>query len=483
MLAAMASPAATSPSPSRPAGPRGLDRLRNVIRYARDPFDYFERVLGEYGPIVLSESFGFQFYIITSPADIEHVLIRNAKNYSKDFFLRSWKRVFGEGLLTSEGEHWRRERRMVQPSFHRERLRRYGELMIERTLETFDRWAIGREGDADGRVIRVDREMMALTLDIVVRALFGTKLAPGVEREVAEALDCCVRYFAFTSQPAGYYLAKLPLPLTARYRAGVARLDRIIAAILEERLAAGDPSADRGPDSHEDLLSTLIAARDEDGSRLGRRQIRDELITLFLAGHDTTALALTYSLHLLARHPEIQARARAHVRAVRGDGPLQVAHLEELTQVRQIVQEALRLYPPAWVIAREAQRDDSLSGYAVPAGADVVIPIRAIHRKADVFPEPDRFRPERWTEEFQKQLPRTAYLPFGYGPRMCIGAGFAMMEAQLILAAALDRFAVSVDSPAELRCEPSITAKPKGPVLIRFRAPGDQPVRRAESTG
>lgn len=441
---------------NRPPGPRGWERVRTILNYRKDPFAFYENALHRYGPIVHNGSFGFDFYIISEPHDIEHVLVHNARNYQKDYFLRSWKRVFGQGLLTSEGETWKRERRMVQPSFHRDRMQLYGELMIRRTIETTQEWI--DDGNSDTSIRVLNQEMRRLTLDIVVRALFGTELPPRTFEIVRQAMEVCSRYFGISGTPIGSHLVKLPLPIKRRYQKSATELEAIIDEILEKkRTTPGD-----------DLISTLISARDGDGSALSHEQIRDELMTLFLAGHDTTALALCFTLYLLGRHPDVQEKARAEVHSITGVEALSARHLERLSYTRKAVQESLRLFPPAWVLAREAIGPDQLSGYSVPAGAEILIPVRAIHRKPQVFPDPERFQPERWTEEFTRALPRSAYLPFGFGPRMCIGSHFAMMEATLVLAAILDKYSIKTLSPERLHCDPSITSTPREDIRVQL---------------
>lgn len=442
----------------KPPGPRGFEKIRAISAYKKNPFVYFVEGLEKYGPTVLSESFGFKFYIISKPEDIEHVLVKNAKNYTKDFFLRSWKPIFGEGLLTSEGDSWKRERRMVQPAFHRDRMRRYGELIIESACRHIARWPNDAELD-------VGQEMTALTLNIVVRTLFGSELPAGTEERVGQASKYLEKYFEFSSTPMGHALAKLPLPVTRGYRKAIRELEAIITEIVKAKKTSA--AAHTG----DDLLSKLLATRDEDGSNFTEKQLRDEMMTLFLAGHETTALLLTYALFLLGKHLDVQEKACAQIDKALGDEPLTPAHLEKVPYLRQVVTEALRIYPPAWILAREATADDMIAGYPVPKGANVIIPIWAIHRNKEYFDRPNDFDPERWTEEFTRKLPRAAFLPFGHGPRMCIGAAFAMMEAQSILIAILRRFKIELISPQVERLElrGALTAKPKDSIRIKVR--------------
>lgn len=425
-----------------PAGPPGVPIFGNAIRYSRDPFLFFKEVLAEYGEFAHHQSLRTHFYLTYSPELIEHVLVRNAKNYLKDPFLRNWKLIFGEGLLTAESDHWRRERRVIQPAFHRDRLARYHVDMRESTLREVASWK-----DDDTRFI--NRDMMELTLDIVLKTLFGERSGVDVEA-VAEAFEDCSRYFQYTTSPVGVLAGKLPFPPRLRYVKSARKLHAIVGELQTRRRNQGG--------SGDDLLSTLTRLRDEDGSALSDQQIRDELMTFFLAGHETTALALTYALHLIATHPDWQKSLLSEVD--RGsDTPL----------LQQTLSEALRLYPPAWVLAREAVGPDQLGDFSIPSGAIVVIPSCAIHRHPKFYDHPDEFRPERWTAEFQKKLPRAAYLPFGYGPRMCIGSQFAMQEALIILEEILLRFELSAESAEPITMQPSITARPKADVKIKLK--------------
>jgi cytochrome P450 len=407
------------------------------LRFGRGPFRFFMDLRKEYGELVYYWSFGMKFFAIYSPELLEHVLVRNAKNYIKDPFTRSWDRVFGQGLLISEGEHWRRERRIVQPAFHRDRIASYENEMREKARSRSESWGSGGE-----KV--VNHEMMQLTLDIVMRTLFGDDAGVDLHR-VNRAFMDVADYFEWSLKPWGRLLHRWPLPRVKRYERGAdlvkGLIDEMVAARRENPRVNGN-----------DLLSTLIRLRDEDGSALTDEQVRDELVTFFLAGHETTALALTYTLYLIARHPGVQARLLSEIDEAGEDSSL----------LSQVLSESLRLFPPAWVIGRQALEDDELRGFKIP------VPIYAIHRDPKYFEAPEEFRPERWSDEFRQKLPRAAYLPFGYGPRMCIGWQFAMTEAKLVLSILLKRFRVEEVNGRVPVQRPSITGRPKEDVLLRF---------------
>jgi cytochrome P450 len=427
---------------SFPPGPRGVPVFGVSLQFARGPFRFFMDLRRDFGSFVHYSSLGTQFFALYSPELIEHVLVRNAKNYMKDPFVRSWDRVFGRGLLVAEGDHWRRERRIIQPAFHRERISTYTTVMADSARKLSKTWGSGGEKN-------VGIEMMALTLDIVLRALFGEEAGVDLARVKVDLL-ALGEFFEWTLTPWGRLLRGMPLPRVRRYRHGADDLRQLILEMIASRR--------KTPSQGNDLLSTLIRLRDEDGSSLSDEQVRDELLTFFLAGHETTSLALTYSFYLLARHSDVQRRLQAEIDEKGEESPL----------LSQVLQEALRLYPPAWVMGREALAMDELEGFEIPAKAIVSIPIYAIHRDPKYFDDPEAFKPERWTDEFKQELPRAAYLPFGYGPRMCIGSVFAMTEAKLILAELLKKFTVSGASERPPLLQASITARPREDVLLHF---------------
>ncbi|MGZ3689738.1 MAG: cytochrome P450, partial [Bdellovibrionota bacterium] len=303
------------PQPEFPVGPRGIPIFGDSLRYSRDPFGYFQTIREEFGDIVSYENLGRRFFYLFQPEMAEQVLVKNYRNYIKDLFLRSWHHIFGQGLLTAEGDVWKRERRMVQPAFHKDRMDFYGRVMVDSATRTFSSWKAGE-------VHAINRDMMAVTLDIVVKTLFGAEIAPDRIKRVGAAFDKCTHYFEFTSGPIGYLIRKWPTPQKLRYTSGVRELDEIVLGLLEERKAKKDQG--------DDLLSMLLSIQDEDGSTLNNQQLRDELMTLFLAGHETTALALTYSVFLLAMNPECLKKVHAELDQVLGSRPIEPKDLPEL---------------------------------------------------------------------------------------------------------------------------------------------------------
>jgi cytochrome P450 len=470
----------TQATTSLPPGPKGLPYLGQALRYQKDPFGFFVWMREHYGDISRDASSGFPLMQIYSPEAIEHVLVRNAKNYHKDRILKSWDLVFGEGLLVTEGDHWKRDRRVIQPAFSRARLAEYEGLM-QRHAERVGGSVKWRSGQS----LNVLEEMTELTLRIALDSLFGeeanAEVAKQDMRDVSKALKALADWFEFSSgafMALTLLLPRFPFPRKIRYERAVTRLDAILSRIIERKRREFQKS---GAASN-DLLGALISASDPEAGQTPAftdRQVRDHALTFFLAGHETTSLALTYILRLLALHPEVQSQLRGALRGCvsREEVPgipsktQRLAQLEKCDLLDQVIDEAMRLYPPAAVTAREAVGDDLISGYRIPAGTTVVIPTWAIHRDPRFFGhDVETFRPGRWTPEFRKALPRAVYLPFGFGPRMCIGFSFAIQEMKLILAELLLKHEFSVAPGGRpLRLQSSVTMRPRDPVLLQVR--------------
>jgi cytochrome P450 len=446
---------AVRPGGARPPGPRGSFLLGNLPEFARDRLAFFARHNRELGDVVGGRFFNRRVFLLAHPDDVEQVLLVQSKNFVKhSFFFRHVTALFGRGLLTSEGDFWLRQRRLAAPAFHGRRIAAYGDVMVRFTERMLDGWRDGEARDAH-------HEMMWLTMQIVAKTLFDNEVSAG-DMQVAHAFDDIVVEIASRLRLPLPIPDWVPLARNRRYVAAVRRLDRLVYRFVAERRA--DPR-DRG-----DLLSMLLAARDEDGRGMSDTQLRDEVVTIFLAGHETTAIVLSWAWYLLARHPEMEGRLGAELDAVLGGRAPTADDLPQLVYAEQVVKEAMRLYPPAYVIGREAVAECEIGGWRVPAGATIFISQWAMHRDPRFFADPEAFRPERWTKELEETLPRYAYLPFGGGPRVCIGNRFAMMEAVLLLATVAQRFRLQLASAEEIQPFPSVTLRPTGGVPVRLEA-------------
>lgn len=411
-------------------GPKGSPIIRQAPDLIAGAPRFLSRLADEYGPVVRFGVFTNTFYLITSPELVREVLVTQAANFPKDDRdVELLSRVVGIGLVTANGEEHKRQRRLAQPAFHSKRVDAYAETMVDYTEAMTGEWQDGQELD-------VAESMRELTMYIVTRTLFGT--GREAMRAMAERVGAAIH--AVQNIADKEFQSPLVLPVwlpTARNRerrAATAVLYETIDRLIAERRGPG--AADTG-----DLLSMLLRAKDEAGDRFTDTEVRDQLVTFFVAGHETTSNALTWTWYLLSQHPEAEARVHAEVDAVLGERMPSLADLPRLPYTLQVIKESMRLYPPAWTLnIRRAQADTAMGDYHFRRGDRIWISPFALHRRPEYFPDPERFDPERWTPEREKALPRYGYLPFGGGPRVCIGNGFAMMEAHLIIAAVARQF-------------------------------------------
>lgn len=434
-----------------------------MYRLTRDPLEFLSEVHQKLGSFVELDTGFRKVYAVLDPELIRDVLVTQGSSYQKGRGLQIAERVLGKGLLTANGALHLRQRRLVQPAFHRQKLDHYADIMVRVTQERTGRWR-------DGECLDLSREMMAITLDIITQSMFSEMIGGDVE-VVGAALDETLMRFQVGLLPIMPLLDLLPLPATRRFHAARARLDEVLMRLIQARRRSG---ADRG-----DLLSMLIQATDEeDGLGMSDTQLRDEAMTIFLAGHETTANALAWSLALLGSRPEALNRVTQEVDEVLGGRAATMADTSALVYCRQVLQEAMRLYPPAWIIGRQVAQPVDLDGEPLQPGVVVLMSQWVAHRQAKYFPNPQLFLPERWTAEFEKNLPKFAFFPFGGGNRVCIGEGFARTEATLVLATILQRWSYSAlaqDFPTPL---PRITLRPREGVaaILKRRAPLLSPV-------
>jgi cytochrome P450 len=436
-----------------PPGPTEVLKRWSFGPLNNNPLEYFTSIAREYGDIAGLRILNFKTIFINHPDLIEEVLVTNARLYSKGRVLRANRHVFGEGLLTSEGDFWLRQRRLSQPAFHRARIASYAASMVEFAQRMIDDWRSGEERD-------VHREMLGLTLQIVGKTLFDADVERDAQ-EVGKSLELLLEIGANFRRTI-FVPHWLPTPANLRVKREVAQIERILYRIIAERRAAGRDAGD--------LLSMLLAAQDEDGSRMTDKQLRDETITLFLAGHETTASTLSWTWWLLAKNPVVEAKLHQELDAVLGDRVPTLDDLPKLVYAGHVITESLRLYPPAWGLARLAVEDHKIAGYPVTKGMGVTMAQWVVHRDARWYDAPEEFRPERWENDLLKRLPRFAYFPFGGGPRQCIGNTFALMEATLILATIARKFRLRLATNHSVVPLASITLRPRHGVRIVLEA-------------
>lgn len=439
-----------------PPGPRGLKAMANVLTFGRDWSGFLGRCQREYGDVVFFRFLNMPFCLVAHPDGIEYVLVKNAQNFKKSRDYRALKAVLGNGLLTSEGSFWQAQRKLIQPAFRHENIVNYARIMTEAAGTMLAAWRNRETRD-------VHEDMMGLTLEIVAKSLFGSNVSQ-TARGVGQAVNTVLSLFIDQANLAFWLPEKLPIPKSARLRKSIEHLNNVIREIIRRRRAHPHPM--------NDLLQTLLAMQDESGAGMSDEQLRDEVMTLFLAGHETTANSLTWTLYLLSQNLAVEEALGAELRSVlQGRAPT-AADLARLPYTEMVVRESMRLYPPAWGIGRRAIHDFELDGYRIPAGTNLFLLQVLTHHDARFFPEPQRFDPERWRDDPTRngKLPRFAYFPFGGGPRVCVGAGFAMMEATLLLATFAQRFQFKLVPGQDVEPLYSVTLRPKQGLKMVLRA-------------
>ena len=405
--------------------------------------------LARYGDVVGIRVVNFRNIFVNHPDLIEEVLIAHPRRYVKGRVLRANRHVFGEGLLTSEGDFWLRQRRLVQPAFHRAQIAAYAEIMVQYARRMLEGWRSGEERD-------VHQEMMRLTLGIVVKTLFDADVARD-SQDIGKSLELLLELGANFRRTL-FVPHWMPTPTNLRIKREIAFIESILYRIISERRASGRDTGD--------LLSMLLHAQDEDGSRMTDKQLRDETITLFLAGHETTASSLSWTWWLLARNPAVEAKLHAELDHVLSGRAPALEDLPRLPYTGNVITESLRLYPPAWGLARVAVENHELAGYPVKKGMGVAMAQWVVHRDTRWYDAPEEFRPERWEGDFIKRIPRFAYFPFGGGPRQCIGNAFALMEATLVLATVAQKYRLRLVPDHPVVPLASITLRPRYGVRV-----------------
>lgn len=415
-----------------------------MLKFSKNPLEFMEwaQTLGE--PMVYDKALGQYYFMVFEPSLVEQILIKNAKNYKKNYFLKFWSDYFGEGLLTADGEKWQKDRKIIQPIFSRDKIQVYTQKFDVVCKDNTKDWEVGQK-------ITADREMDKISMDLFLSTVLGVKLSEEEYRQAIHDFENCSNFFRFSADAIGMHVSKLPIPLKFKYKKSIASLHRLIEKIVrnkEAELMAGHENVD--------LVTTLLRARLDN--------IRDQLMTFLVAGHETTSLSLSYAIHLLSLHPEKQEKLREELRLARS----WENNFEHATYLHSVIVETMRLYPSSWMLGRDAIDDDKIGGFDIPAKSMVIIPTWAFHHNPNWFPNPEEFIPERWTKEFEAQLPKSAYIPFGFGSRMCIGATFAMYEMKFALANIYSKFGTKLLSGSKLELVPSVTARSKHPIEVEL---------------
>ena len=451
-----------------PPGPRQTPIVGSLLQFRRDPLGFLTETAGRYGDVIHYRFGSAHVYLLKNPEHIKDVFVTHQHKFVKGRGIQWAKLFLGEGLLTSEGEFHTRQRRLSQPAFHRQRIGAYAEIMADYADRARGRWS-------DGQEIAFESEMHALTLAIAGRTLFGEDMADEAA-EIGAALTDVLSLFPRFALPFARAIQALPLPSNRRFDRARKRLDATVYRIIALRRKSGE---DKG-----DLLSMLMAAQDDegDGGRMSDVQLRDEVMTLLLAGHETTANALCWTFYLLARNPDAEARLHAEIDDVL-DGRLPgLDDVPRLRYAEQVLAESMRLFPPAWGIGRKVVADHSLGEWTLPAGALVSMSPWVTHHDERFFPDPFRFDPERWLPEARAARPRFSYFPFGGGARQCIGEPFAWMEGVLLLSTLAQLFRFRVRQDAVVEPEALITLRPRGglPMIVEARrSASDRPAAAA----
>jgi cytochrome P450 len=425
-----------------------------------DTLGYIHQTSRELGHFFKIRAAVFPVHITTDPVVAQHLLQKNNKNYGKGRGYRVMAEFLGEGLLTSEGAHWLKHRRIMQPAFHKARLQALAQTMLDYTNASL----ATQPADA---VIDVNQWMSALTMHIAAGTLFSSDVGEDIDNIYHSFSEINAFGISMIRQPLRFLFSKVFKSLRSNFDRNAAVMDAIIYRIIRERQLHPETK-------HNDLLALLMDARDEEsGDPLSEQELRDEIITLFLAGHETSANAMTWMLYLLAQHPDKLEKLKNAVTQTTQGQPFDVQHIYQCPYLHQVIHETLRLYPPAWTIGRRALGPDNVDGYEIKAGDNIMIVVQQIHRREDLWPQPDAFIPERFEADKMKQIPPYAYFPFGGGPRLCIGEHFAMMEMSLILGRLVQEFTWTLEESSRgVKPQTLITLRPDRPIRIRLQKSG-----------
>lgn len=455
-----------------PPAPSGYPILKHAVQFARDPFEFVERATSECGDIYRMDLPAVDdVFVLAHPDYFNRVLVTDVDAFGKT---EDYRRAFGNGLLSVEGQQWRRQREMMQPLFYREQIRGYTNQMVKCTERRLETWNAGEIRD-------METEMRDLTLEILFATLFGRTLVPEEDQELRDAADGLNEWFA----PSSWILPPwVPTPARRRFEQSTKRLRQEVRRLLEAnnqtnpRQSVGEsntPNKQQAPEHSAtdldtpDLLTQLQQARTtENGAPLTTEEIEDQLITMVFAGHETTATALAFTWYVLATNPDIRERFQQELDTVIDERPPTYEDLQELEFTDRIITEALRLYPPIHTIPRQTMADIEVNGYLIPEGHEIHLSVIHVQRDEQFYDDPLSFRPDRWTDEFEEKLPDFAYAPFGGGRRTCIGREFALLEAKAVLATIGQQFQFDWEDAEEIELEPRVTTRTKNGIPLRL---------------
>jgi cytochrome P450 len=444
----------------RPPGPINRGIIGNFPLRSSDPLGLYTEWARRFGDIYYYRAISRHIYFLNHPDFVKYVLVTNYQGFIKAEAIRSNRRIFGNGLLTNEGSSWLHNRRLIQPAFHHDRIDSYGAIMVAYTERMITRWR-------NGEVRDIHSDVMRLGLEIVAKVLFNIEIAAEKDK-IENALNTVTDLNAGGRMLLPAILRRIPTVGNVRYEYAVRQLDNIVYGFIRQRRASGRHS-------NHDILSNLLHAQEEK-MPLSDEQVRDEVMTLLLTGHETAAVSLSWAWYLLAQHPEVESRLWSELRRVLDGRSPSTQDLPNLSYTEAIVKEALRLYPPAWAIVRNSIHDCEIGGYKVPAGSTIMMSQWVTHRDPRHYDQPDSFNPDRWLNDRTKGIQQFTYFPFGGGPRTCIGASFAIMKAVLVLATIAQKFQLRLVDVSQVKPIPTITLRPKNGIkVVITRRPENAP--------
>jgi cytochrome P450 len=445
----------TAVAPRTITGPEGYPFIGVFPKLKKDALGFFKQTARDHGGIALLDFGRRQVFLVTDPDCIKHILQDNYRNYIRGSSVSTARLLLGNGLALNNGESWLRQRRLMQPAFHRQRLDQLSQRIVELTEETAVRW---QQYAASGQAVDVNDEMMKLTLQIVVKSMFSEDISDRLD-ELSHAFDIAQHFiYWYRRNPLAMPLW-LPTPANRRFLQARKQVDKIIYDLIAKRR--------QQPNEANDLLDMLLAARDEEtGEGMSDEQLRDEIVTIFFAGHETTVTMLTWTWYILTTNSQAEADLQAELTAVLHGNPPSFSDLPQLDYTERLLYETMRIYTPTWIFAREAVADDVVQGYALKAGSSLLISSYVTHHNPEFWPQPETFDPDRFLPENVASRHRYAYLPFGAGPHLCIGKGFAMMEAQLIMGLLAQRFRLELVPNHPIEMAPQVTLRPKHGMMM-----------------